>query len=75
MDIEMVKKYYNRLYKQYIQLQNVIHLYKRISMTNLGGSRLVISRLWHCYSECNSGSQNTAVSCASGTVGTRRITM
>jgi hypothetical protein len=29
MDIEMVKKYYNRLYKQYIQLQNVIHLYKQ----------------------------------------------
>jgi hypothetical protein len=28
MDIEMVKKYYNRLYKQYIQLQNIIHLYK-----------------------------------------------
>jgi hypothetical protein len=28
MDIEIVKKYYNRLYKQYIQLQNVIHLYK-----------------------------------------------
>jgi hypothetical protein len=25
---------------------------------------VVISKLWHCYSECNSGSQNTAVSCA-----------
>ena len=32
-------------------------------------------KLWHCYSECNSVTQNTAVSCASGTVGTRRITM
>jgi hypothetical protein len=29
MDIEMFKKYYNRLYKQHIQLQNVIHLYKQ----------------------------------------------
>ena len=36
---------------------------------------LVISRLWHCYSECNSGTQNTAVSSASGTAGTRRITV
>jgi hypothetical protein len=36
---------------------------------------LVISRLWHYYTECNSGTQNTAVSCASGTAGTRRITM
>jgi hypothetical protein len=44
-------------------------------MTNLSGSYVVISRLWHCYSECNSGTQNTAVSCASGTAGTRRITM
>jgi len=26
-------------------------------MTNLSGS-YVISRLWHCYSECNSGTQN-----------------
>jgi len=32
-------------------------------------------KLWHCYSECNSVTQNTAVSCASGTAGTRRITM
>jgi len=32
-------------------------------------------KLWHCYSECTSGTQNTAVSCASGTAGTRRITM
>jgi len=30
---------------------------------------------WHCYSECNSGTQNAAVSCVSGTTGTRRITM
>ena len=27
------------------------------------------------YSECNSGKQNTAVSCVSGRAGTRRITM
>ena len=32
-------------------------------------------KVWHCYSECNSGTQNIAVSCASGTAGTRRITM
>ena len=32
-------------------------------------------KLWHCYSECNSGTQNNAVSCATGTAGTRRITM
>ena len=32
-------------------------------------------KLWHCYSERNSGTQNTAVSCVSGTAGTRRITM
>ena len=44
-------------------------------MTNLSGSYMVISRLWHCYAECNSGTQSTAVSCVSGTAGTRRITM
>jgi len=32
-------------------------------------------KLWHCYSECNSVTLNTAVSCASGTAGVRRITM
>jgi len=32
-------------------------------------------KLWRCYSECKSGTQNTAVSCASGTAVTRRITM
>ena len=32
-------------------------------------------KLWHCYWECNLGTQNTAVSCVSGTAGTRRITM
>ena len=32
-------------------------------------------KLWHFYSECNSVTQNTAVSCASGTAGTRRIPM
>jgi len=31
-------------------------------MTNLSGSYVVISRLWHCYLECNSGTQNSAVS-------------
>ena len=36
---------------------------------------VISSRLWHCYSECNSRTQNTSVSCASGTAGTRRITM
>jgi len=30
-------------------------------------------KLWHCYMESNSVTQNTAVSCASGTSGTRRI--
>jgi len=29
-------------------------------MANLSGSYVVISRLWHCYLECNSGTQNTA---------------
>ena len=37
---------------------------------DLSRSYVVISRLWHCYSECNSGTQNTAVSCASGKAGT-----
>jgi len=32
-------------------------------------------KLWHCHSECNSVTQNAAVSCASGTAGTIRITM
>ena len=41
----------------------------------LSGSYVVISRLWHCYSECKSGTQNTAVSCANRTAGTRRVTM
>jgi hypothetical protein len=31
-------------------------------------------KLCHCYLECNSVTQNTAVSCASGTAGVRRIT-
>jgi len=42
---------------------------------DLTGSYVVISRLWHCYLECNSGTQNTAVSFVSGTAGTRRIPM
>jgi hypothetical protein len=49
--------------------------WERLSMTNLNGSYLGFSRLWHCNSECNSCTQNTAVSCASGTAGTRRIAM
>jgi hypothetical protein len=32
-------------------------------------------KLWHCYLESNSVTQNTAVFCASGTAGTRRIIM
>jgi hypothetical protein len=47
------------------------YCWERLNMTNLSGS-YVISRLWHCYSECSSG---TAVSCASVTAGTRRITI
>ena len=50
------------------------YYWERLSMTNLSGSYVVISRFRHCHSECNSGTQNTAVSCASGTAGTRRIT-
>jgi len=42
-------------------------------MENLSESYVVISRLWHCYSECNSVTQNTAVPCANGTARTRRI--
>jgi len=51
------------------------YCWKKLSMTNLSESYVVFSRLWHCYSECNLGKQNTAVSCASGTAGTRRITI
>ena len=32
-------------------------------------------KLWHCYLECNLGTQNTAVTCVNGTARTRRITM
>jgi len=49
--------------------------WERLSMTNLSGSNVVIRRLWHCYSECISGTQNAAVSYASWTTGTKRITM
>ena len=31
--------------------------WERLIMTNLSGSYVVISRLWHCYSECNSGTK------------------
>ena len=51
------------------------YCWERLSMTNLSESYVVISRLWHCYSEWNSGTQNTAVSCVSGTAGTRWITL
>jgi hypothetical protein len=44
-------------------------------MKNLSGSYGVISRLWHCYLECKSVTQNTAVSCVSGTAGTSSIIM
>jgi len=44
-------------------------------MMNLSESCVVISRLWHYYSECNSGVQNTAVSFASGIAETRKITL
>ena len=58
---------------------NIKESYKRIwkslSMADLSGMYVVISSLWHCYSECNSGTQNPAVSCASGSARTRRITM
>jgi len=36
---------------------------KRLSMTNLSGRYVVIWRLWHCYWECNSDTQNAAVCC------------
>ena len=51
------------------------YCWERLSMTNLSGSYVVLSRLWHCYLECNWVTKNTAVSCASGTAGTRRLTM
>jgi len=51
------------------------YCWERLSMTNLIGHYVVISRLWHCYLECNSGTQITAVSCVSGTAWTRRLTM
>jgi len=50
-------------------------LLRKIKLTNLSGSYVVVSSLWHCYLECNWGTQNTAVSCVSGTAGTRRITL
>ena len=50
-------------------------LFGKIKYDELSGNYVMISRLWHCYSECNSSTQSTAVSCASGTAGTRKITM
>ena len=49
-----------------------IYCWERLSMMNWSASYVVISRLWNCYSECTLSTQNTAVSCSSGT---RRITM
>ena len=44
-----------------VHAANMNESYKSIceslSMTNLSGSYVVISRLWHCYSKCNSGTQ------------------
>ena len=31
--------------------------WERLSMTNLSGSYVVVSSLWHCYLECNSGTK------------------
>ena len=56
-------------------LKDWSYRWESLSMTNLSGSYVVISRLWHCYSECNWGTQNIAVSCASGAAGARIITM
>jgi len=50
------------------------YFWEILSMTNLSRICMVISRLWHCYSECNTVTQNTAASCASGTAGTRKNT-
>ena len=50
-------------------------IWESLSMTDLSGSYMVMTRLWLCYSECNSGTKNTAISYASGTAGTRRIPM
>jgi hypothetical protein len=50
-------------------------IWESLRMTNLSMSYVVISRLWHFYSEYNTVTQNTAFSCASGIAGTRTITM
>ena len=50
-------------------------IWKSLSMANLSGRYVVISSLWHCYSEYNSGTQNPAVSCAIWSARTRRITV
>jgi len=41
-------------------------------MTNLSGSYVVVSRLCHCYSECNSSTQNPAISYDSQTINTTK---
>jgi len=51
------------------------YCWEKLSITNLSESYMVISRLWHCYSEWNLVTQNIAVSSVSGTAMTRRITM
>ena len=50
-------------------------LFGKIKYDELNGNYVAISRLWHCYSECNPGTQNTAVSHVSVTTGTRRVTI
>ena len=45
------------------------YCWEGFSTTNWSGSYVVISVLWHCYSESNSGTRNTAVFCASGLPG------
>jgi hypothetical protein len=58
-----------------VPLAHAANMQEKLSMMNLSGSYVVISSLWHFYLECNSVSQKTAVSCAMGTAGTRRITV
>jgi hypothetical protein len=58
-----------------VPLAHVANVKVSLSMTNLTGIYVVISRLCHCYTECNSDTQNTAISFASGTAETRIINM
>ena len=49
-------------------MKTLSYCWERLNITNLSGRYVMISWLWHCNSECNLGTQNTAVSSASGTV-------